>query len=98
MLLGGFVWVVEEKLIAVGIVDDQEAVAPRAFFDRYSFTLKLFSQRVEGGGACLWCGRVDVERNEENSFADLAGPGVSQKNGTARSVDLGDTGFPVFFV
>src|ERR1700685_790253 len=39
--------VVEEELIAVGIIDHQEAIAPRTFLDRNALGLEFRAQRVQ---------------------------------------------------
>src|SRR5277367_920858 len=53
----GLLRVVEEKLIAVGIIDHQQPVAPRAFLDLYALGFEFRAQRVQRGDLRL---RFDV--------------------------------------
>ena len=50
---GSLVRIVEEELIAVGIVDHQEPVAPRTILDRNALGLEFGAQRVQCGDCSL---------------------------------------------
>jgi hypothetical protein len=53
--------IVEEELIAVGIVDHQEPVAPRTLFDPNTLGLEFRAQRVQRGDRGLACLRLDAQ-------------------------------------
>src|SRR6266481_5690988 len=66
--------IVEEELIAVGIVDHQEPVAPPAVLDRSAPGFEFCPQRIEGRDRGLMGLRLDVEGDEHQPFADFFGP------------------------
>src|SRR5271163_2816966 len=79
--------VVEEELIAVGIIDHQETVAPRTFLDRNALGLEFRAQRIQSGDLRL---RLDVQGNEHHPLANLLWPRVGQDKRAALPVDLCD--------
>src|ERR1700730_14668492 len=90
--------IVEEELIAVGIIDHQEPVAPRTLLDRNALSLEFPAQRVQRGDRGLARLRLDVQRNEHQPLANLLRPRVGQDKRAALSVDLGDTRSAVLVV
>ena len=52
--------IVEEELIAIGIIHHQEPVAPPPFLDRNALGLELFAQRIQCGGRGLGRLLLDV--------------------------------------
>jgi hypothetical protein len=82
--------IVEEELIAVGIIDHQEPVAPGTLLDRNALGLEFGAQRVQRGDrglARLW---LDVQGNEHQPLANLLRPRVGQDKRAALPVDLCD--------
>src|ERR1039458_8637411 len=79
--------VVEEELIAVGIIDHQEPVAPRTLLDRNALGLEFRAQRVQRGDLRL---RLEVQGNEHQPLANLLRPRVGQDKRAALPVDLCD--------
>jgi hypothetical protein len=53
--------VVEEELIAIGVIDHQETIAPLTFLDRNALGLEFRAQRVQSGDLRL---RLEVQGNE----------------------------------
>src|SRR5260221_483319 len=53
--------IVEEELIAVGIIDHQKPVAPRTLLDRNALGLEFRAQRVQRGDRGLARRRLDVQ-------------------------------------
>src|ERR1035438_2311879 len=92
------VGIVEEELIAVGIIDHQEPVAPPTLLDRNAFGLELRAQRVQRGDLGLARLRLDVQRNEDQPLANLLWPRVGQDKCAALPVDLCDVRSAVFVV
>src|SRR2546426_976582 len=88
--LGWLVRIVEEKLIAIEILDDQQPVAPEAVLDRDAAGFELGAQRVEPHDLGLARLRLDVQRNEHQALADLLRPLVGEDEGAVTAVDLGD--------
>src|SRR6204780_5896744 len=80
--------VVEEELIAVGIVNHQEAVAPRTFLDRNALGLEFRAQYVQRGDSGLARLLLGVHGNEHQPFANLLRPGVGQDQRAALPVHL----------
>src|SRR3954454_22764278 len=72
------VGIVEEELIAVGIIDHQEPVAPRTLLDRNALGLELRAQRVQRGDLGLARFLLDVKGNEYQPLPNLRGPTVGQ--------------------
>src|SRR6202453_2692987 len=87
--------VVEEELIAVGIVDHQEAVAPRTFLDRNTLGLEFGAQRVERGDPGLGRLLFGVQRNENQPLVGFLRPTTAQDNCAALAIDLCDARFAV---
>src|SRR6185437_9709083 len=82
--------IVEEKLISVGIIDHQKAVAPPAVLDWSAQGFEFSPQRFQGrdrGLAGLW---LDVQGDEHQPFADLLGPLAAENERAALPVNLGD--------
>src|SRR5258708_878039 len=63
--------IVKEELIAVGIIDHQEPVAPRTFLDWSALGLEFRAQRVQRSDRRLARLRLDVQRNEDQPLANL---------------------------
>src|ERR1700722_20042023 len=82
--------IIEEELIAVGVVDHQKAVAPRALLDRNPLFLKFRAQRVQRGDRGLACLRLAVQGNEHQPRAYLFRPRVGQDKRASLPVDLCD--------
>src|ERR1700730_17925697 len=82
--------IVEEELIAVGIIDHQEPVAPRTLLDRNAPGLEFRAERVQRGNRGLARRRLDVQGNEHQPLANLLRPRVGQDKRAALPVDLGD--------
>jgi hypothetical protein len=61
--------IVEEELIAVGIVDHRDPVAPRTLLDRNAPGLEFRAQSVQRGDRGLARRRLDVEGNEHQPLA-----------------------------
>jgi len=87
--------IVEEELVAVGVIDDQETVAPPALFERNAPGLEFCAQLIQRSGSGFGCWWLDVEGDEQQAFADLLRPGFGQDNRTALAVDLRHVGFAV---
>src|ERR1700683_554073 len=68
--------VVQEKLIAVGIINHQEAVAPRTLLDRDALGLEFRAQHVQRGHSGLARLRLGVHGNKHQSLANFLRPGV----------------------
>src|SRR5260370_16698091 len=68
--------IVEEELIAVGIIDHQNPVAPRTLLDRNTPGLEFRTQRVQRGD--LGLARFDVQGNEHQPLANLLRPRLRQ--------------------
>jgi hypothetical protein len=75
--LGGFRRVIEAKLIAVGIVDHEEPIAPRAVLHRNAVGFESCTERVECGDLSIWLG---VEGDEDEALADLLGPVAGEED------------------
>src|ERR1700682_3890704 len=82
--------IVEEELIAVGIVDHQEPVAPRTLLDRNALGLEFRAQRVQRSDRALARRRLDVQGNEHQPLANLLRPRVGQDKRAALPADLCD--------
>src|SRR6266699_1550694 len=82
--------IVEEELIAVGIIDHQKPVAPRTLLDRNALGLEFRAQRVQRGDRGLARRRLDVQGNEHQPLANLLRPRLGQDERAALPVDLGD--------
>src|SRR5271154_6119441 len=87
--------VVEEELIAVGIIDHQETVAPRTFLDRNALGLEFRAQRVQRGDLRL---RLGVQGNEHQPLADLLRPRVGKDKRASLPLDLRDVHSAVLVV
>src|SRR5580698_11156472 len=87
--------IVEEELIAVGIIDHQEAVAPRTLLDGSALGLEFRAQRVQRGDLRL---RLGVQGNEHQPLANFLRPGVGQNKRAALPVDLCDVRSAVLVV
>src|SRR5438034_7192711 len=70
--------IVEEELIAVGIIDHQEPVTPRTLLDRNALGLEFRAQRIHRSNRSLSRLRLDVQRNEHQPLANLLRPRVGQ--------------------
>src|SRR5260370_16778758 len=68
--------IVEEELIAVGIIDHQNPVAPRTLLDRNTFGLEFRTQRVQPGDPGL--PRSDVLANNHPPLPNLPPPPPAQ--------------------
>jgi hypothetical protein len=82
--------IVEEELIAVGIIDNQKPVAPPAVLDRSAFGFEFSPQRIQGRDRGLLGLRLDVQGDEHQPFADLLGPLAAEDERAAPPVHLGD--------
>src|SRR5258708_5160671 len=82
--------IVEEELIAVGIIDHQEPVTPPAVLDRSALGFELSPQRIEGRDRGLVGLRLDVQGDEHQPFADLLGPLAGKDERAALPLHLGD--------
>ena len=82
--------IVEEELIAVGIIDHQKPVAPPAVLDRSALGFELSPQRIEGRDRGLVGLRLDVQGDEHQPFADLLGPLAGKDERAALPLHLGD--------
>src|SRR5271170_4102010 len=80
--------IVEEELIAVGIIDHQEPVAPRTLLDRDAFGLEFRAQRIQRGDRGLARRRLYVQGNEHQRLANLLRPRVDQDKRAALPLDL----------
>src|SRR6266436_8785411 len=83
-----FVRIVEEELIAVGIIDHQEPVAPRILLDRNALGLEFRAQRVQRGDSALAPLLLDVHGNEHQPLSNLLRPSVGQDKRAALPLDL----------
>ena len=90
--------IVEEELVAVGIVDHQKAVAPRAVLDRSALGLEFGAQCIQGGGRGLAGRRLDVQGNEHQPLANFLRPGVGQDQCATLPVNLCDVRSAVLVV
>src|SRR6266404_50487 len=70
--------IVEEELIAVGIIDYQEPVSPRTLLDRNALGLEFRAQRIQRGDRSLSRCWLDVQGNEHQPPANLLRPRVGQ--------------------
>jgi len=90
--------IIEEELVAIGIFDHQESVAPRTVLDWDVPGHKFYTQSIQ----CNRCGlvgrRLDVQGNEHESLADLVRPLVGKNQCTTLPFDLCNTRSTVFFV
>src|SRR5262249_25151864 len=84
--------IVEEELIAVGIIDHQKSVAPRTLFDRNALGLEFRAQRVQRDDLGLALG---IQGNEHQTLANLLRPMVGQNKRAALSIDLCDARFAI---
>src|SRR5467141_4105433 len=82
--------IVEEELIAVGIIDHQKPVAPRTLLDRNALGLEFRAERVQRGDRGLARRRLDVQGNEDQPLANLLRPRVGQDKRAALPLDLCD--------
>src|SRR5437899_3771871 len=82
--------IVEEELIAVGIIDHQEPVAPPAFLDRSALAFEISPQRIEGRHRGLVGLRLDVQGDEHQPSAELLGPLAGKDERAALPLHLGD--------
>src|ERR1700689_1291152 len=80
--------VVEEELIAVGIIYHQKAVAPRTILDRNALGLEFRAQHVQSGRSGLGRLLLGVHGNEHQSLANFPRPGVGQDQRAALPVHL----------
>src|SRR5882672_2841795 len=71
--------IVEEKLVAVEILDHQQLVAPAAVLDRKAAGFELGAQRVERHDRGLVRLGLDVQGNEHQALADLLRPAVDSR-------------------
>ncbi len=90
--------IVEEELIAVGIVDHQKPVAPRTLLDRNALGLEFRAQPVQRGDRGIARRRLDVQGNEHQPLANLLRPRVRQDKCATLPIDLCDVRSAVFFV
>lgn len=82
--------IVEEKLVAVQILDDQQPITPLAILDRNAVGFELGAQRIERGDGDLVRLRLNVQGDEHQPLADLLRPLVGEDDGAALAVNLGD--------
>src|SRR5258706_10824481 len=87
--------IVEEELIAVGIIDHQKPVAPRTLLDRNALGLEFAAQRVQRGDRGLARlplarPRLDVQGNEHQRLSNLLGPLAGKDERAALALHLGD--------
>src|SRR2546429_6832560 len=82
--------IVKEELIAVGIIDHREPVTPQTLLDRNALGLEFRAQRIHRSNRSLSRLRLDVQRNEHQTLANLLGPRVGQDKRAALPVDLCD--------
>src|SRR5579884_738628 len=90
--------IVEEELIAVGIVDYQETIAPRTFFDHNSPGLEFGAECIQCGDRAFACRRLDIQGNEHQPLADFLRPSVGQDERASLAIDLRDMHPAVLFV
>src|SRR5271165_2656512 len=90
--------IVEEELIAVGIIDHQKPVAPRTLLDRNALGLEFRAQRVQRSDCGLARRRLDVHGDEHQPLANLLRPRVGQDERAALPVDLCDIRYAVLVV
>src|SRR5579863_9496060 len=87
-LVSALVGVVEEELIAVGIVDYEKPVAPLTVTDCDASGFEFCAEGIECGDGVLVGLGLNVEGDEDESFADLVLPGLGEDEGAALAVDL----------
>src|SRR2546429_5700378 len=75
--------IVEEELIAVGIIDYQEPVSPRTLLDRNALGFEFRAQRVQRSDRALGRRWLDIQGNEHQTLANLLRPRVGQDKRTA---------------
>src|SRR3954468_15029935 len=91
-----FVRVIEEKLVAVEILDNQQPVAPAAILHRSAAGFEFGAQGVERCHRRVVGLRLDIQGNEHQTLADLFWPLVREYEGAAPAIHLSDehpTGF-----
>src|SRR3954447_20765422 len=84
------VGIVEEELIAVGIIDHQEPVAPRTLLDRDALGLEFRAQRVQRCDGGLGRFLLDIHGNEYQPLAGLLRPLLGEDEGAALPLRLRD--------
>src|SRR5690349_13522979 len=84
----GLVWVVEEELVAVEVVDDEEFIAPPALLDRNPLGHEFCAKRVQCCDCSLARLRLDVQGNEHQPLANLFRPPVCQDQRAALPLNL----------
>src|SRR2546427_8900591 len=82
--------IVEEELIAVGIIDYQEPVSRRTLLDRNALGFEFRAQRVERSDRTLPFRWLDVQGNDHQPLANLLRPRVGQDKRAALPIDLSD--------
>jgi len=65
--------IIEEELIAIGIVDDQEPITPRTLLNRNAPSLKFHAKSIQRSDLRL---RFNIKRNEHQPLTNLLGPCV----------------------
>src|SRR5437762_6193569 len=90
--------IVKEELIAVGIIDHQEPVAPRTLLDRNALGLELRAQRVQRGDLGLARLLLDVHGNEYQPLANLLWPTVGQDKRASLPLRLRDARSAILLV
>src|SRR5579859_1941406 len=88
-------WIVEEELIAVGIVDHQQPISPRTLLDRSAFGLEFRAQRIQRRRRSFPRLGLHVQGNDHHALADLLRPCFGQDQGAALPIDLCDISLAV---